>query len=242
MSETFAMTTQPDPRAAEQLSKPILGQKFEIVDDDTLIAAGSVVRRHDEVIKKLTEGDGEKFLGFDGFVNGLYKMHKASVQLRAQFVQPLLDSKTAWLKRIQAFTTKREAEAARTRELAAETLRKEEAKALEKDAKKLQRQGEAEAAAVLREQAATLPVPTLPVERATPRLPGSVETPVWKFSVADYSKVPMAYRTLDPMKKTEREIIDSKIRAVVAKLGNTLPIEGVEVWNENKLSFRSEAK
>jgi len=52
----------------------------------------------------------------------------------------------------------------------------------------------------------------------------------------------MAYRTLDPTKKTEREIIDSKIRAVVNKLGNTLPIEGIEVWNEKQLSFRSEAK
>src|SRR2546430_10885270 len=229
MPETFAITAQPDPRAAEQLSKPILGQKFEIVDDDTLIAAGSVVRRHDEVIKKLTEGDGEKFLGFDDFVNGLYKMHKSAVQLRAQFVQPLIDSKAAWLRRIQAFTAKRDQEAAKRRELAAEALRKEEAKALEKDARKLDRQGEPEAAAVLREQAATLPPPTLPVERATPKLTGSVETPTWKFNVTAYAKVPMAYRTLDPTKKTEREIIDSKIRAVVAKLGNTLPIEGVEV-------------
>jgi len=235
MPEMFAITAQPDSSAAEKLSKPILGQKFEIVDDDTLIAAGSVVRRHDEVIKKLTEGDGEKFLGFDGFVNGLYKMHKSAVQLRNQFVQPLVDSKTAWLRRIQTFTAKRDAEAAKRRELAAEALRKEEAKALEKD----DRQGEPEAAAVLREQAATLPVPTLPVERATPKLTGSVETPTWKFSVADYSKVPIAYRTLDPTKKTEREIIDSKIRAVVNKLGNTLPIEGVEVWNEKQLSFRS---
>ena len=128
MPETFAITAQPDSHTAEQLSKPILGQKFEIVDDDTLIAAGSVVRRHDEVIKKLTEGDGEKFLGFDGFVNGLYKMHKASVQLRAQFVQPLIDSKTAWLKRIQAFTDRREAEAARKRAADAEELRKQQAK------------------------------------------------------------------------------------------------------------------
>src|SRR6266446_1108516 len=128
MSETFAITAQPDSGAAEQLSKPILGQKFEITDDDTLIAAGSVVRRHDEIIKKLTEGDGEKFVGFDGFVNGLYRMHKSAVQLRAQFVQPLIDSKTLWLKRIQAFTTKREAEAARVREIAAEAQRKLEAK------------------------------------------------------------------------------------------------------------------
>ncbi len=200
------------------------------------------MRRHDEVIKKLTEGDGEKFVGFDGFVHGLYNMHKSAVQLRAQFVQPLLDSKNAWLRRIQAFTAKREAEAARVREIAAEAQRRLEAKALEKDAKKLERQGDVKAAVVLREQAATLPTPTLPVERATPKLTGSVETPTWKFSVADYAKVPMGYRTLDPTRKTEREIIDSKIRAVVNKLGNTLPIEGVEVWNEKQLSFRSEAK
>ena len=240
----FELSTIPDQQAADGLVKELLKHDFEITDDDEQIAAWAIVQKHDAVIKKLTEGepaaDGKPaFIGFDGFVSTLHNLHKSAVALRAQFVGPLEQSRKKWLARYQAYKDAREAEERRKNEQLAEAQRKADAKKLEQDAKKFEKRGELESATVLREQAKTMPAPTLPFSRPVAKQAGEVERGAWVFEVQDYAKVPDEFKLLDHTKKGERDLIDSKVRAVVSKLGDKLKIEGVRVWYEKSTSSRS---
>lgn len=240
---TFEITTIPDQKKADELVKKLLEHDFEITDDDEYLAHWAIVQQHDEVIKKLTEGEPAAegkpaFIGFDGFVNGLHKLHKSAVALRDQFVGPLISSKKKWIARGQAYSDKKAAEKLKADNAAAEILRKQEAAQLAKDAKKFEKTGDLESAAVLREQARNVPLPTIPFSPAVPKLAGQVETPRWEFAVDDFEKVPDAYKLLDHTKKGERDLIESKIRAVTSKLGDKIAIPGVRVWSTKSVSSR----
>lgn len=233
----FELGTIPDQKKADELTKELLEHDFEITDDDMYIASWPIVQKHDEVLELLTKGK-QGFIGFDSFVNGLYKLHKSAVQLRAQFVDPVERSKRKWLERRRIYADKKAAEKKKADEAAAEALRKQEAAQLEKDAKKFEKRGDVESAAVLREQAKTMPAPTIPWSRPLPKQEGEVETPRWEFAVDDFEKVPDAYKLLDHTKKGERELIESKIRAIVSKLGDKMAIPGVRVWSSKSVSSR----
>lgn len=242
-TQNFEIGAAPDQAKAGELVKKLLEHDFEITDDDEYLAHWAIVQQHDDVIKKLTEGepaaDGKPaFIGFDSFVNGLHKLHKGAVALRAQFVDPLLNSKKEWIARGQAYADRKAAEKKKADDAAAEALRKQEAAQLEKDAKKFEKRGDVESATVLREQAKNLPAPMIPFTPAVPKLAGQVETPRWEFEVDDFEKVPDAYKLLDHTKKGERELIESKIRAIVSKLGDKMAIPGVRVWSSKSVSSR----
>lgn len=236
-AKDFDPPVVPDQVQADTIVKNLLAHDFEITDDDMYLASWPIVQRHDAVLAKLTVGE-PGFVGFDGFVNGLHKLHKSAVQLRAQFVDPIVRSKQKWLDRRRAYSNKKEEEARKANEAAAEILRKEQAKQLERDAKKIEKQGNVEAAAVLREQAKTMPTPTLAFTRPLEKQKGEVETPRWEFEVENFEQVPDAYRLLDHTKKGERELIESKLRAVISKLGNAIQIPGVRVWSTTSVSSR----
>jgi hypothetical protein len=234
---TFEIAKVPDQAAAAELTNKLIEHDFDITDDDMQIAAWAIVQRHDETIEKLTLGkDG--FVGFNPLIASLHNSHKMAIQLRDQFLVPLVASRDKWLKRYQAYKDKREAEERKRLEVAADLQRKADAKKLEQDAKKLEKRGDVESATVLREQAATLPAPTLPFSRPIAKQAGEVDRGGWCFEVQDYAKVPDTFKLLDHTKKGECDLIDSKIRAVVSKLGDKLKIEGVRVWYEKSTSSR----
>lgn len=228
----------PDEKSAAEIVKVTLAHDFEIVDDDMQIAAWAIVQRHDEVIEKLTVGKDD-FVGFNPLIEMLHKGHKNAIAIRDQFLKPVVASRDKWLGRYQAYKDKRELEERQRNEAAAELLRKKEAAQMEKDAKKLEKRGDVESAAVVREQAKTMPAPTLAFSRPVAKQAGEVEKGGWLFEVQDYAIVPDEYKLLDHTKKGERDLIDSKIRAVVSKLGDKLKIEGVKVWYAKSTSSRS---
>lgn len=234
---TFEISAIPDQKKADELTKELLAHDFEITDDDMYIASWPIVQKHDAVIAKLTKGE-PGFVGFDGFVNGLHQLHKSAVQLREQFVGPLTRSKKRWLDRREAYNAKKTAEKKRADDAAAEILRKEAAKQLEKDARKFEKSGDVESAAVMREQAKTMPAPSIPWSRPLEKQAGEVEKSGWEFAVDDFEQVPDAYKLLDHTKKGERELIESKIRAVTSKLGDKIAIPGVRVWSSKSTSSR----
>lgn len=244
----FEAPAVPDLKKAEALSKNLQlappaapGQRpiVVITDDDHFIASWPIIQRHDEVIKLLSDGDPEKgIVGFDPFVNGLFKLHKMACQLRAQFLNPVLASKEAYLRGRMIYTEAKEALKKKQDEAAAEALRKQQAKDLNADAKKLEKQGDVESAAVLREQAKTLPTPFVSTGPAVPKQEGSVTTPKWEFEVENFDKVPDLYKLLDHTKKGERDLIESKIRAIVSRLGDKIKIDGVRIWHTKSESSR----
>lgn len=240
---TFELGVIPDQKKADALTKSILVHDFAIKDEDSYVASWAIVQRHDEAIKLLSEGDeSRKIVGFDGFVSGLHKMWKSAIQLRGQFLNPIVESKSRWLNRRQEWRDKVAAANKKKADEEAAAKQKEQQKLLEKDAKKLDRQGEPEAASVLREQAKTLPAPVLPPPAEPVRQAGQVLTKFWNFTVEDYSKVPEAFRLLDPAKETQRKIIDSNLDALISKIGDkAAQIVGpaVKIFQDERESSRS---
>jgi len=213
----FALPSQPDQRQAAALVKNLTTQAagFIVKDEDAFIASWALIERHDAALKKIGEW-------FDPFVEGLYKLHKMAINLRDQFLDPVLASKKALLAERMRYHT---AQAKLKKEQAdrdAETLRRQQAKDLEKEAKKLEKTGDVEAATVVREQAKTLPPPVVPAAPAVPKQAGSVLKTTWKFRVENEAIVPNEYRMVDV----------SKIRRVVTALGDKANIPGVKVWSE----------
>lgn len=223
----FKLPSVPNQKEASKLAVPVIdnANALKIRDDDSFIASWALIERHDVALKKIGEM-------FDPFVDGLHKLHKMAVGMRNQFLFPIAASKDALLQKRAVYRREQERLAQEERDRQAEILRKAQVKDLTKEAKREEKAGNVEVATVLREQAATLPAPVIPVTPALPKQAGSVVKPVWKFSVDDYAKVPDAFRLLDPTKETERKLIDSKINAVVSKLGNAMPIEGVKIWQD----------
>jgi hypothetical protein len=221
----FKLPAVPNQKEATKLAVPLIdnARELKITDEDGYLASWALIERHDAAIKKIREM-------FDPFVDALHKLHKMAVGLRSQFLDPVLASKNALLGKRGIYRQEQERIAQKKRDADAEILRKAQQKDLQKEAKQLEKVGNVEAAAVVREQAAALPAPVMPVVPAVQKQAGSVEKEVWKFAVDDYALVPDAFRLLDPTKKTERELIDSKINAVVSKLGDKMPIAGVRIW------------
>lgn len=230
----FKLPAVPNVKEATKLAAPIIDQarELKISDDDSYIASWALIERHDAAIAKVGEW-------FDPFVTGLYQLHKMAVGLRDQFLDPLLASKNRLLAERKRHRIAQEAAAQKKRDADAEILRKQQAADLLKEAKKIERTGDIETATVLREQAATLPAPIMPVAPVVPKQTGSVEKTRWIATVKDYDLVPIEYKTLDHTKKTERALIDSKIQGVVAKLGNQIKIVGVEILQDSSEHSRA---
>src|SRR6267142_4983979 len=150
----FKLPAVPNLTQANKLSVPIIDQARDLAikDDDSYIASWALIERHDQAIAKVGEW-------FDPFVSGLNQLHKMAVALRAQFIDPLVASKNRLLAERKRHRTEQDVIAQKKRDADAEILRKQEAAALLKEAKKIEKSGDVETATVLREQAATLPAP-----------------------------------------------------------------------------------
>lgn len=213
----FKLPTIPNQKEASKLAVPVIdnANALKIKDDDSFIASWALIERHDVALKKVGEM-------FDPFVDALHKLHKMAVAMRAQFLNPIEASKRALFEKRAVYRKEQERLAQEERDRQAEILRKAQAKDLTKEAKREEKAGNTEVATVLREQAATLPAPVIPVAPAVPKQSGSVVKPVWKFAVENEALVPAEYRVVD----------ESKIRKVVNALGSAANIPGVKVWQE----------
>lgn len=213
----FKLPAIPNQREAAKLGSSVIdnARSLKIKDDDSFVASWALIERHDTVLKKIHEM-------FDPFVDGLHKLHKMAVSMRNQFLEPIVGSKEMLLHERGVYRREQERKAQEKRDHDAEVLRKQQAKELKQEAKREEKAGNTEAATVLREQAATLPPPVMPVAAAVPKQAGSVVKPVWKFAIENEALVPAEYRVVD----------ESKIRKVVNALGSAANIPGVKVWQE----------
>lgn len=195
---------------------------LKVKDEDSYIAAWSLVEAHDRAIVKVAEV-------FDPFVSGLHKMHKAAVALRDGFIKPLSESKSRLLAARVSYRNEQERLRKLEDEKKAEALRLQQKKELEREAKKTEKAGDVETAAVLREEAATLPLPMFASAPAVPKTAGSFTRKRWLFEITDPDKVEREYCEPD----------ESKIRKVVDALGDKAPISGLRIWEEEKEHSRS---
>jgi|HubBroStandDraft_1064217.scaffolds.fasta_scaffold06463_15 hypothetical protein len=220
----FALPTIPNQKEASTLVRSTMNEAagLAIKDEDGFIASWALVDRHDQAIRKIEEM-------FNPFVDGLHKLHKMAIGLRDQFLIPVKQSKNAILGARQTYRIEQERLKKIEADKQAEILRKAQAKEMEKEAKKLEKTGDVEAAQVVREQAAVMPAPVVPIAPATPKQEGSVVKKTWKFAVDNEALVPIEYRTVD----------ESKIRKVVNALGDKASIPGVRVWQETSEHSRA---
>jgi hypothetical protein len=230
----FEIPSMPNTRETDKLTKPILEQAIElkIKDEDGYIVSWAFIEAHDKAIAKI----GEQF---DPFVAGLHGLHKMAVALRARFLDPVLASKDRLLALRKEYRIEQERQTRIKADHDAEILRKAQQKDFEKEAKQLEKVGQTEAAAVIREQAKTLLPPVVFAAPAVPKQSGSVEKTRWIATVTNYDLVPIEYKTLDHMKKAQRELIDSKIQGVVDKLGDQIKIAGVEIRKDSSEHSRA---
>lgn len=211
----FKIPKVPDDKAIQKRTDSLLAQSksFEIVSEDHFVASWSLIERHDAAIKWIGET-------FDPFVKALYELHRMACSLRGRFLEPIVKSKQDLLAKRSIYRREQDRIQQEANAKAAELLKKQTEKELTREAKKLERRGESEAAGVLFEQAKNVPTPAIATAPATPKLAGSVLTKFWNFEVIDYAKVPASFKTLDHTKKAQQAIIDSNLDAVISKLGD----------------------
>jgi len=217
--EEFKIPVVPDQRQLLATSKPLLAlaDSFKITTEEHFVAGWGIVERLDQAIARVGES-------FDPFVQGLYRMHKMAVKLRAQFLDPLEAAKRFVLEERQRYREEQEELKRKEAERAARALQQQQKKELLREAKHLEQNGQAETAELFREQAATMPLPAILPGEAVPETEGSVVRKRWIFEIVDPLKVQRPYCSPDP----------KLIRPIVESLGPACGIEGIVVTEERK--------
>jgi|SRR6516162_2542813 hypothetical protein len=210
----------------EKRTAPLLKQAQSLVkvtSEDHYIAAGVMIQNIDDAAKWI-EAVGRPF------VQGLDKMHKAGVAWLKKQTAPLgaekarlLSLRMTWF----AIEQKKRDEAAAK---AAVALQKQQQKELEKIAKKEEKLGNAENAAVVREQAASVPLPFIDAG-APVKQEGFYVKKRWIYTIVDPAAVEREYCSPD----------DALIRPVVEALGLACKISGLHIEEEVKEHSRSVA-
>lgn len=216
----------PDKKAIEKRTGPLLAQTkdYAIKSEDHFVASWALVERHDVAIKSIEQT-------FNPFIQGLHKLHKMALQLRDQFLEPVVESKKGLLGKRQLYRglqeeAKRKADAA-----AAKILQQQTQRELERQAKAVEKKGDTEAAEVLREHAAAVPLHFFSSTPAVPQQEGSVIRERWIFEIVDPAAVEREYCSPDP----------KLIRPVVEALGPNCKISGLKITHETKEHSRSVA-
>ena len=130
--EEFKIPVVPDQRQLLATSKPLLAlaDSFKITTEEHFVAGWGIVERLDQAIARVGES-------FNPFVQGLYKMHKMAVKLRAQFLDPLEAAKRFVLEERQRYREEQEELKRREPERAARALQQQQKKELLREAKHL---------------------------------------------------------------------------------------------------------
>ena len=220
----WKIPTVPDRKAIQKRAAPLLEQSkgYEIKSEDHFVASWVVVQRHDQAISKIEEM-------FDPFVAGLYRLHKMAISMRDEFLKPIVDSKNALLAKRKMYRGLQEDAKRRADAAAAKILQQQTVRELEKEAKAAERLGDAEAAQLLREHKAQVPLPFFSSTPAVPQQEGSVVRKRWVFEIVDPGAVEREYCSPD----------NKLIRPVVESLGPACKISGLRIWEEEKEHSRT---
>jgi hypothetical protein len=220
----FQLPQLPDVRSADKLVKQAIYARQEIVikDDYAYNESWPVIQKHDAAIEKISQM-------FDPFVNGLHQLHKMAVQLRSTFLDPVMTSKRNWLAERVRYANEKEAAARKQRQLEADRLQKEQAKKLLADAKTMERAGDKESAAELRDQAQNVPAVSLPMAPAVPKQDGSVVKEKVCFEIVNPDEVPREFCDPTP----------ARIRKYREAIGVSAAIPGVVFWTEKNEHSRA---
>jgi len=227
-SQSSKLPAVPNVKEATKLATPIIDQarELKISDDDSYIASWALIERHDAAIAKV----GEWF-------DPLYRLASASQNGRRT-----ARSVSRSIARIEESTSRRTETAShrarsrgtketrRRRRDPSQTASRRSPEGSEENRKK---PATSRRPTVLREQAATLPAPIMPVAPAMPKQTGSVEKTRWIADGEGLRSRTIEYKTLDHTKKTERALIDSKIQGVVAKLGTSDQDRRVDILQDS---------
>lgn len=220
----FIMPAVPKQDAIRKESQSLMERSGGLVihDEDGYLASWALVEHHDLAMQRISAT-------FDPFVSGLHKLHKMAVELRDSFLRPIAVSKQSLLTRRAEYRLEQERLKKLEDEKQAAALQALQKKELERLAKKTEKAGDAEAAAVLREEAKTVPLPVMAPTAAVPVQSGSVIKARWTFEIIEPDKVEREY--CDPS--------STKIRKVVEALGDKAKISGIRIWKDVKEHSRS---
>lgn len=215
----YVIPVVPDEKALSAEVRPlaILAGNYKVTTEDHFNAAWAVVERIDKAIAWVHET-------FDPFVAQAYALHKMATAKRSELLRPLEDGKAHLCAGRQFYRVEQEAVKRRQAEKAALILQQQQKKELEREAKKMEKQGETETATLFRETAAAVPLPQIAPAPAVPPTEGSVVRTRWVYDYVNPDEVQREYCSPD----------DKLIRPVVAALGPKCGILGIRVRSETK--------
>jgi hypothetical protein len=224
------VTAEPELRLVE--TTPVEEKALSIVDQaravkvtdaETYTVAGSLWKAIGDMIKEVKDT-------FDPICDAAHKAHKAAVEKRAKYLDPL----TAAQKSVKGLMSAYDAEQERIRR--AEQARIEAEMRKKEEERRIQEAIEAEAALkaqgagkeeIAKETSAILetPVSVAPVvlPKSTPKLAGGpVYRTVWKARIINERLIPREYLTVDMV----------KINGVVRSLKGATQIPGIQAYEE----------
>lgn len=197
---------------------------FVIKSEDHFVASWAIVQEIDRAYAVIESQ-------FEPFVSGLYRLHRLAIKMRDGFLDPLDAAKQRLLAIRGAYRDEQERLKAKADAAAAELLRKQQQKDLEKQAKAAEKSGQPEVAAALREEKAQAPLLFFNSAPAVPKQEGEVLTERWVFEIVDPALVEREYCSPDP----------KLIRPVVERLGPQANISGIAVRLEKSAHSRTVA-
>jgi hypothetical protein len=205
---------------SEALTWPERAKAARVSDTVTYLTACELLKG----IKALRQKIGETF---DPHIKRAFEAHRALCREKADAEAPLTEAEMILKRALVAWDTEQERlRREEERRLADEARRQEEQRRLE-EAAALEREAERTQDPQLREEAHALfeqPIetPTVVVAKSTPKVSGITYRELWKYRIADASKVPREYLKVD----------DIRIGGVVRALKGGTKIPGVEVYVE----------
>jgi hypothetical protein len=162
---------------------------------------------------------------FDPVIKSAYEAHRAAIAARDKHREPIREAEKIIKEKMGGFQKIEEKrlreEEVRLRELAKQEEEQDRLKA----AQVLIEDGRADEALALLEGEVETPPIYMP-ETSAPKVKGIVTREVWKFRIADPSKVPCEYHTVD----------EAKIRTVVRATEGKIVIPGVEIYMEKEIA------
>jgi len=222
-AEAALRLIETEPVEEKALSIIDQAKAVQVTDAATYTVAGSLWKSIGDMIKEVKDT-------FDPLVQAAHITHKAAVEKRAKYLDPL----TAAQKSVKKLMSDYDAEMERVRQeeqrRLAEIARKQEEERLLAEAilveEEARRNGATEEEAAQEAQAVIDdPVYVTPVvvAKATPKLAGGpVYRTIWKARVVDETKIPREYMVPDMV----------KINGVVRALKGSANIPGIQAYEE----------
>lgn len=186
----------------------------KVTDSETYTAAGMLWKSIGDMIKEVKDT-------FDPICDAAHKAHKAAVEKRSKFLDPLTTAQKTVKSLMSAYDLEQEkirkAEEDRLRAIA---LKEEEDRRLA-EAILAEQSGQTEEAEAILET--PVQAPPVVVQKTTPKLAGGpVYRTIWKFRIKNPALIPREYLVPDEV----------KIGGVVRALKNQTHIPGVEAYEE----------